>query len=168
MSKIKSQNLIKSEQTSQLEKYEPLVLPSEWQSGEGGPRYITTLDQDTAAGRTAIYRALQECDVTARSVVNTELVVTGLTFHGGHKMHDDGEREHFVVVKMTTADGGAVGTNSRTVIDTLLSLLDLYRAPPSAAKPWRLQLYTREIGQGRDGQSRSVVKVRDMGLAAKR
>lgn len=147
--------------------YRPLVLPERWSIAGGGVQYVTTHDPDTQAGRRAIYVALQECETTARDAVNQELSVVGLTFHGQDGGDFDGGEAVPTVAKISLADGSCVGTNSRSVVCALLAMLDLYRCPPTADRPWRLQIYTKGIGPGADGQPRSVVKVRDLALAGK-
>jgi hypothetical protein len=152
---------------NQLVEYRPIQLPERWDHGSAMPHYVTTLPTDTLDGRRQLYRALHECEHEAKALVGKELTVVGITFHGQNGELEDPSEVRKTVVKLSLADGTSVGTNSSTVASTLISLLDLYRRPPTADHPWHLEIYLKPIGPGPDGQPRSVVKIRDLDLARK-
>lgn len=156
-----------TELTTVVNDNEIFALPEEWGFDTPVVLYRTTIDASTEDGKKLLYSALNDEGAAAKTSINKDLVVVGLTFVPAVRNTPEGEQVKIVLMKLSLKDGTIIGTSSKWLMISARSLVMFKKSIPTAKKPWKLQIYAVDAGKTADGEPKQILKIRDLELSRK-
>ena len=135
------------------------IMPAEWADVLPNARFKTTIDLSSQEGKQRLYLAMNDDGTSAKENIGATFALYAITLTAMQR----GDGEMFVALKMST-DKGVIGSDSKWIIKQLLNLLAFKRPVLSWETPWQMQIYQKPIGKDANGQTKSVMKIRDLSM----